>query len=45
MWSFLRDFGLVRFRRNVSSIEVVVALSVGSECTRIPYFRLGYVVN
>uniref|UniRef100_A0A2N9IKU4 Uncharacterized protein n=1 Tax=Fagus sylvatica TaxID=28930 RepID=A0A2N9IKU4_FAGSY len=27
-----------------ASIEVVVALSVGSECTRIPYFRLSYLV-
>uniref|UniRef100_A0A2N9H2D1 Uncharacterized protein n=1 Tax=Fagus sylvatica TaxID=28930 RepID=A0A2N9H2D1_FAGSY len=27
-----------------ASIEVVVALSAGSECTRIPYFRLSYLV-
>uniref|UniRef100_A0A2N9GTH8 Uncharacterized protein n=1 Tax=Fagus sylvatica TaxID=28930 RepID=A0A2N9GTH8_FAGSY len=29
---------------HASSIEVVVALSAGSECTRIPYFRLSYLV-
>uniref|UniRef100_A0A2N9IDT5 Uncharacterized protein n=1 Tax=Fagus sylvatica TaxID=28930 RepID=A0A2N9IDT5_FAGSY len=39
---FLRDFGFVRFRRYASSIEVVVALSAGSECTCIPYFRIPY---
>uniref|UniRef100_A0A2N9IV97 Uncharacterized protein n=1 Tax=Fagus sylvatica TaxID=28930 RepID=A0A2N9IV97_FAGSY len=27
-----------------ASIEVVVALSVGSECTCIPYFRLSYLI-
>uniref|UniRef100_A0A2N9I1A8 Uncharacterized protein n=1 Tax=Fagus sylvatica TaxID=28930 RepID=A0A2N9I1A8_FAGSY len=27
-----------------ASIEVVVALFVGSECTRIPYFRLSYLL-
>uniref|UniRef100_A0A2N9FX93 Uncharacterized protein n=1 Tax=Fagus sylvatica TaxID=28930 RepID=A0A2N9FX93_FAGSY len=37
---FLRDFGFVRFRRYASSIEVVVALSAGSECTCIPYFSV-----
>uniref|UniRef100_A0A2N9EPA8 Uncharacterized protein n=1 Tax=Fagus sylvatica TaxID=28930 RepID=A0A2N9EPA8_FAGSY len=30
---------------HASSIEVVVALSAGSECTRIPYFRLSYLVG
>uniref|UniRef100_A0A2N9GBH7 Uncharacterized protein n=1 Tax=Fagus sylvatica TaxID=28930 RepID=A0A2N9GBH7_FAGSY len=30
---------------HASSIEVVVALSAGSECTRIPYFRLNYLVG
>uniref|UniRef100_A0A2N9FBS0 Uncharacterized protein n=1 Tax=Fagus sylvatica TaxID=28930 RepID=A0A2N9FBS0_FAGSY len=33
---FLRDFGFVCFRCHASSIEVVVALSVGSECTSHP---------
>uniref|UniRef100_A0A2N9H9D5 Uncharacterized protein n=1 Tax=Fagus sylvatica TaxID=28930 RepID=A0A2N9H9D5_FAGSY len=33
------------FLCHASSIEVVVALSVGSECTRIPYFRLSYLVD
>ena len=42
---FLSDFGFVRFRRYVSSIEVVVALSVRSECTRIQYVRLRYLVD
>uniref|UniRef100_A0A2N9HP02 Uncharacterized protein n=1 Tax=Fagus sylvatica TaxID=28930 RepID=A0A2N9HP02_FAGSY len=28
-----------------SSIEVVVALSAGSECTHLPYFRLSYLVD
>uniref|UniRef100_A0A2N9GMV7 Uncharacterized protein n=1 Tax=Fagus sylvatica TaxID=28930 RepID=A0A2N9GMV7_FAGSY len=32
------------FLCHASSIEVVVALSAGSECTRIPYFRLSYLV-
>uniref|UniRef100_A0A2N9G015 Uncharacterized protein n=1 Tax=Fagus sylvatica TaxID=28930 RepID=A0A2N9G015_FAGSY len=32
-------------RCHASSIEVVVALSAGSECTRIPYFRLSYLVG
>uniref|UniRef100_A0A2N9J5J6 Uncharacterized protein n=1 Tax=Fagus sylvatica TaxID=28930 RepID=A0A2N9J5J6_FAGSY len=32
------------FLCHASSIEVVVALSTGSECTRIPYFRLSYLV-
>uniref|UniRef100_A0A2N9I1T2 Uncharacterized protein n=1 Tax=Fagus sylvatica TaxID=28930 RepID=A0A2N9I1T2_FAGSY len=31
-------------RCHASSIEVVVALSVGSKCTRIPYFRLSYLI-
>uniref|UniRef100_A0A2N9EKR8 Uncharacterized protein n=1 Tax=Fagus sylvatica TaxID=28930 RepID=A0A2N9EKR8_FAGSY len=31
-------------RCHASSIEVVVALSAGSECTCIPYFRLSYLV-
>uniref|UniRef100_A0A2N9EPR5 Uncharacterized protein n=1 Tax=Fagus sylvatica TaxID=28930 RepID=A0A2N9EPR5_FAGSY len=43
--AFLRDFGFVCFRCHASSIEVVVALSAGSECTRIPYFRLSYLVE
>uniref|UniRef100_A0A2N9FCD0 Uncharacterized protein n=1 Tax=Fagus sylvatica TaxID=28930 RepID=A0A2N9FCD0_FAGSY len=30
---------------HASFIEVVVALSVGSECTCIPYFRLSYLVD
>uniref|UniRef100_A0A2N9EUC7 Uncharacterized protein n=1 Tax=Fagus sylvatica TaxID=28930 RepID=A0A2N9EUC7_FAGSY len=42
---FLRDFGSVCFRCHASSIEVVVALSVGSKCTRIPYFRLSYLIG
>uniref|UniRef100_A0A2N9FWH2 Uncharacterized protein n=1 Tax=Fagus sylvatica TaxID=28930 RepID=A0A2N9FWH2_FAGSY len=33
------------FLCHASSIEVVVALSAGSECTRIPYFRLSYLVE
>uniref|UniRef100_A0A2N9HY42 Uncharacterized protein n=1 Tax=Fagus sylvatica TaxID=28930 RepID=A0A2N9HY42_FAGSY len=33
------------FLCHASSIEVVVALSAGSECTRIPYFRLNYLVE
>uniref|UniRef100_A0A2N9FD17 Uncharacterized protein n=1 Tax=Fagus sylvatica TaxID=28930 RepID=A0A2N9FD17_FAGSY len=32
------------FLCHASSIEVVVALSAGSECTCIPYFRLSYLV-
>uniref|UniRef100_A0A2N9H8A0 Uncharacterized protein n=1 Tax=Fagus sylvatica TaxID=28930 RepID=A0A2N9H8A0_FAGSY len=31
------------FLCHASFIEVVVALSAGSECTRIPYFRLSYL--
>ena len=42
---FLWDFGFLRFRRYASSIEVVVALSIGSECTRSPYFRFSYLVD
>uniref|UniRef100_A0A2N9HXW2 Uncharacterized protein n=1 Tax=Fagus sylvatica TaxID=28930 RepID=A0A2N9HXW2_FAGSY len=34
----------LEFLCHASSIEVVVALSAGSECTRIPYFRLSYLV-
>uniref|UniRef100_A0A2N9FJL7 Uncharacterized protein n=1 Tax=Fagus sylvatica TaxID=28930 RepID=A0A2N9FJL7_FAGSY len=33
------------FLCHASSIEVVVALSVGSKCTRIPYFRLSYLIG
>uniref|UniRef100_A0A2N9FIT7 Uncharacterized protein n=1 Tax=Fagus sylvatica TaxID=28930 RepID=A0A2N9FIT7_FAGSY len=36
---------LLCFRCHASSIEVVVALSVGSKCTRIPYFRLSYLIG
>uniref|UniRef100_A0A2N9GFW0 Uncharacterized protein n=1 Tax=Fagus sylvatica TaxID=28930 RepID=A0A2N9GFW0_FAGSY len=32
------------FLCHASFIEMVVALSAGSECTRIPYFRLSYLV-
>ena len=35
----------MRFKRYASSIAVVVALSVGSECTRIPYFRFSYAID
>jgi hypothetical protein len=35
----------VCFRRHASSIEAVVALSVGLEYTRIPYFRLSYLIG
>uniref|UniRef100_A0A2N9EXW6 Uncharacterized protein n=1 Tax=Fagus sylvatica TaxID=28930 RepID=A0A2N9EXW6_FAGSY len=42
---FLRDFWLLcALDAMRASIEVVVALSAGSECTCIPYFRLSYLV-
>ena len=41
----LRDFGFVCFRCYVGTIEVVVALYVGLECTRIPYFRLSCLID
>ena len=41
----MRDFGSVCFRCHASFIEVVVALSIGLEYTRIPYFSLNYLVG